>query len=93
MMRTAVASGDIYPGGLLQIVTQSARSRSSLDDLMQEIADIYQSEVEYELKTLSSQIEPILILMSPPRRRNLTTRTWRIPADLGFWAKRSSNDR
>ena len=34
----------------------------SLDDMMQEIADIYQREVEYELKTLSAQIEPILII-------------------------------
>ena len=34
----------------------------SLDDLMQEVADMYQREVEYELKTLSSQIEPILII-------------------------------
>ena len=34
----------------------------ALDDMMQEIADIYQREVEYELKTLGSQIEPILII-------------------------------
>ena len=29
---------------------------------MEEVADLYQREVEYELKTLSSQIEPILIV-------------------------------
>ena len=34
----------------------------SLDDMMLEIADMYQREVEYELKTLSAQIEPILIV-------------------------------
>ena len=34
----------------------------ALDDMMQEIADIYQREVEYELKTLGAQIEPILII-------------------------------
>ncbi|MEG0883394.1 MAG: type II secretion system F family protein, partial [Janthinobacterium sp.] len=34
----------------------------SLDDLMDEIADMYEREVDYELKTLSAQIEPILIV-------------------------------
>jgi MSHA biogenesis protein MshG len=33
-----------------------------LDSLMDEIADMYEREVDYELKTLSSQIEPILIV-------------------------------
>jgi MSHA biogenesis protein MshG len=33
-----------------------------LDTLMDEIAEMYEREVDYELKTLSSQIEPILIL-------------------------------
>jgi len=33
----------------------------SLDDLMDEIALMYEREVDYELKTLSAQIEPILI--------------------------------
>jgi MSHA biogenesis protein MshG len=33
----------------------------SLDDLMNEIAQMYDREVDYELKTLSAQIEPILI--------------------------------
>jgi MSHA biogenesis protein MshG len=30
--------------------------------MMKEVADMYQSEVEYELKTLAQQIEPILIV-------------------------------
>jgi MSHA biogenesis protein MshG len=34
----------------------------SLDDLMTEIADMYLREVEYDLKNLASQIEPILIV-------------------------------
>jgi MSHA biogenesis protein MshG len=33
----------------------------SLDELMDEIAQMYEREVDYELKTLSAQIEPILI--------------------------------
>jgi MSHA biogenesis protein MshG len=34
----------------------------ALDDLLQEIAEMYQREVEYSLKMLSSQIEPVLIV-------------------------------
>jgi MSHA biogenesis protein MshG len=34
----------------------------ALDDMMEEVAEMYQSEVEYELKTLAQQIEPILIV-------------------------------
>jgi MSHA biogenesis protein MshG len=30
--------------------------------MMEEVADMYQREVEYELKTLGAQIEPILIV-------------------------------
>jgi MSHA biogenesis protein MshG len=33
-----------------------------LDELMDEIAQMYEREVDYELKTLSAQIEPILII-------------------------------
>ncbi len=34
----------------------------SLDEMLAEVADFYQHDVEYELKTLASQIEPILIV-------------------------------
>jgi MSHA biogenesis protein MshG len=33
-----------------------------LDTLMDEIAEMYEREVDYELKTLSAQIEPVLII-------------------------------
>ena len=33
-----------------------------MSDLMQEVADMYQREIDYELKGLSAQIEPIMIL-------------------------------
>jgi len=33
-----------------------------IDTLMDEVAEMYEREVDYELKTLASQIEPILIL-------------------------------
>lgn len=34
----------------------------SLDELMAEVGDIYQSDVEYEIKTLNAQVEPIVIV-------------------------------
>jgi len=34
----------------------------ALEDMMQEVADMYQGEVEYEIKTLGQQVEPILIV-------------------------------
>ena len=46
---------------VLQMVAVGEES-GAIDDMMEEVADLYQREVEYELKTLSSQIEPILII-------------------------------
>jgi len=60
VLRTAVASG-VFTPVVLQMVMVGEES-GSLDDMMLEIADMYQREVEYELKTLSAQIEPILIV-------------------------------
>jgi len=33
-----------------------------LDSLMREVADLYERDVQYEVKTLSQQIEPVLIV-------------------------------
>lgn len=33
----------------------------TVDELMDEVADLYTNEVQYELKTLAQQLEPILI--------------------------------
>ena len=60
LLRTAAAS-HVFTPVVLQMIAVGEES-GSLDDLMQEIADMYQREVEYELKTLSSQIEPVLIV-------------------------------
>ncbi len=60
VLRTASHAG-IFTPVVLQMVMVGEES-GSLDDMMQEIADIYQREVEYELKTFGSQIEPILIV-------------------------------
>jgi MSHA biogenesis protein MshG len=60
VLRTAVASG-VFTPVVLQMIAVGEES-GAIDDMMQEVADLYQREVEYELKTLSSQIEPILII-------------------------------
>ena len=59
ILRTAVAAG-IFTPIVLQMIAVGEES-GSLDDLMDEIALMYEREVDYELKTLASQIEPILI--------------------------------
>jgi MSHA biogenesis protein MshG len=60
ILRTATNSGVFNPIVLQMIAV--GEETGSLDDLMQEIADMYQRDVEYEIKTLGAQIEPILIV-------------------------------
>jgi MSHA biogenesis protein MshG len=60
VLRAAIQAGTFSPV-VLQMIKVGEDS-GALDDLLQEIADLYQREVEYELKTLSAQIEPILIV-------------------------------
>jgi MSHA biogenesis protein MshG len=60
VLRTAVATG-IFTPIVLQMVAVGEET-GALDDLMTEIADMYQREVEYDLKSLASQIEPILVV-------------------------------
>lgn len=61
VLRTSIAAG-VFTPVVLQMVAVGEES-GALDELLLEIADMYQREVEYELKTLSSQIEPILIIL------------------------------
>jgi len=60
ILRTAAVAGFFSPV-VLQMIAVGEES-GALDDLMSEVADMYQREVEYDLKTLASQIEPILIV-------------------------------
>lgn len=60
ILRTAVAAG-VFTPVVLQMIAVGEET-GSLDDLMDEIAQMYEREVDYELKTLSAQIEPILIV-------------------------------
>ena len=59
ILRTSIAAG-VFTPVVLQMIAVGEES-GSLDDLMDEIAEMYEREVDYELKTLASQIEPILI--------------------------------
>jgi MSHA biogenesis protein MshG len=61
VLRAAIAAEAFTPV-VLQMIAVGEES-GALDEMMEEIADMYQSEVEYELKTLAQQIEPILIVM------------------------------
>jgi len=60
VLRTAAASG-IFTPVVLQMIAVGEES-GTLDEMLSEVADFYQQDVEYELKSLSSQIEPILII-------------------------------
>lgn len=60
ILRSALATGAFTPV-VLQMIAVGEES-GSLDEMMEEIAGMYQGEVEYELKTLAQQIEPILIV-------------------------------
>jgi MSHA biogenesis protein MshG len=60
ILRTAVTAG-VFTPVVLQMVAVGEET-GELDSLMDEIAEMYEREVDYELKTLSSQIEPILIV-------------------------------
>jgi MSHA biogenesis protein MshG len=60
VLRTAAASG-IFTPVVLQMIAVGEES-GALDEMLTEVADFYQQDVEYQLKTLSAQIEPILIM-------------------------------
>jgi MSHA biogenesis protein MshG len=60
VLRTAVATG-IFTTVVLQMIAVGDET-GELDSLLREVADLYENDVEYEVKTLSQQIEPILIV-------------------------------
>jgi MSHA biogenesis protein MshG len=61
ILRAAIGTG-VFTPVVLQMIAVGEES-GTIDEMMEEIAGMYQSEVEYELKTLSQQIEPILIVL------------------------------
>lgn len=60
ILRTSVTTG-VFTPVVLQMIAVGEET-GEMDNLMEEIAGMYEREVDYELKTLSSQIEPILIV-------------------------------
>jgi MSHA biogenesis protein MshG len=60
VLRTAVAAG-IFTTIVLQMIAVGDET-GELDSLLREVADLYENDVQYEVKTLSQQIEPILII-------------------------------
>lgn len=60
ILRTAITTG-VFTPVVLQMIAVGEET-GELDSLMQEIAEMYEREVEYEVRTLSAQIEPIMIV-------------------------------
>ena len=60
LRRTAAAAG-IFTPMVLQMLAVGEEA-GELDEMMSEIAELYQRDVEYSLKNLASQIEPVLIV-------------------------------
>jgi MSHA biogenesis protein MshG len=59
VLRAARATG-VFTPIVLQMVAVGEET-GELDDLMQEVAQMYQRDIDYELKGLSANIEPIMI--------------------------------
>jgi MSHA biogenesis protein MshG len=59
VLRTARATG-VFTPIVLQMIAVGEEA-GAVDDLMSEVADMYQREIDYELKGLSAKIEPIMI--------------------------------
>ncbi len=59
VLRTARTTG-VFTPVVLQMMAVGEET-GELDDLMREVADMYQREIDYELKGLSANIEPIMI--------------------------------
>jgi MSHA biogenesis protein MshG len=60
VLRTAATAG-VFTPVVLQMIAVGDET-GELDDLMFEVAGLYEREVDYEVKTLAAQIEPVLIV-------------------------------
>jgi len=61
VLRTAISAGVFTPVALQMVMV--GEEAGSLDDMMDEVADMYTREVQYDLKSLGAQIEPVLIVL------------------------------
>jgi MSHA biogenesis protein MshG len=60
VLRTAVTTG-VFTPVVLQMIAVGDET-GEIDELMFEVARMYEREVDYEVKTLAAQIEPVLIV-------------------------------
>jgi MSHA biogenesis protein MshG len=60
ILRAAAAAG-VFTPVVLQMIGVGEET-GAIDELMEEVAELYSNEVQYELKTLGAQVEPILII-------------------------------
>ena len=60
VLRTAALAG-IFTPVVMQMIAVGDET-GELDDLLHEVAELYEREVDYEVKTLAAQIEPVLIV-------------------------------
>ncbi len=61
VLRTAVTAG-VFTSVVLQMIAVGEET-GELDDLLSEVADMYEREVDYEIKNLASNIEPIITIV------------------------------
>ncbi|HET7370713.1 MAG TPA: type II secretion system F family protein [Gammaproteobacteria bacterium] len=61
LSHTAAAAG-LFPPLVLQMLMVGEET-GTVDDMLDEVGDFYESEVEYKLQNLSAAIEPILIVV------------------------------
>jgi len=60
VLKTAVSAG-VFTPVVLQMIAVGEET-GELDDLLNEVADMYEREVDYEIKNLSANVEPILTI-------------------------------
>jgi MSHA biogenesis protein MshG len=60
VLRTAVTAG-VFTPVVLQMIAVGDET-GELDELLLQVAELYEREVEYDVKSLAAQIEPILVV-------------------------------
>jgi MSHA biogenesis protein MshG len=60
VLRTAITAG-VFTPVVLQMIAVGEET-GELDDLLGEVADMYEREVDHEIKNLSTNIEPIITI-------------------------------
>jgi len=61
VLRTAVTTG-VFTPVVLQMIAVGEET-GELDDLLSEVADMYEREVDYDIKNLAASVEPIITIV------------------------------